>query len=171
MRAIHVGISHDDDAVIAQLLDVKFVSTNRRTQGRNQRGDLLGRKHFLEARFFDIQHLAAQWQNRLKLAITPLLGRATGGIALNDVELTQSRIFFLTVCQFGRQAQPVHYALAARQFARFTRRFTGTRCLDDLAANDFCVVGFFHQKVGQRFGDHFFHRAAHLRRNQLVFGL
>ena len=40
VRAIDIGVSHDDDAVIAQLLDIEFVRTNRRTQGRDQRSDL-----------------------------------------------------------------------------------------------------------------------------------
>ena len=45
------------------------------------------RQHLVEARALDVQDLASQRQDRLVLAVAALLGRAAGGIALDDEEL------------------------------------------------------------------------------------
>ena len=40
MGAIDVGIGHDDDAVVAQLLGVVVLLANATAEGRDERGDL-----------------------------------------------------------------------------------------------------------------------------------
>ncbi len=72
--AVDVGIGHDDDAVIAQLLDIEIVAADAGAQRRDQRADLVGRQHLVEARALDVEDLAAQRQHRLVLAVAALFG-------------------------------------------------------------------------------------------------
>ena len=101
VRAVDVGVGHDDDAVVAQLvggervLVIGVLATRLADAGAergDQRGDRLGRQHLVETRALDVQDLAAQRQDRLELAIAALLGRAAGGVALDEVDLAQRRI-------------------------------------------------------------------------------
>src|SRR4051794_25407002 len=65
VRTVDIGIGHDDDAVIAQLRYVELVS-NRCSERGYQSSNLLVLKHFVEACLFDVQDLAAKWQNCLE---------------------------------------------------------------------------------------------------------
>jgi hypothetical protein len=89
--------------------------------------------------FSTLRILPLQRQDRLELAVAPLLGRAAGGVALDDVQLAQRRILLLAVGQLAGQAQPVQDALAAGHLARLARRLAGPRGLDDLAAMIFGI--------------------------------
>ena len=72
VRAVHIGIGHDDDAVIAQLLRLVFILANTGAQSSNQRDDFLRRNQFVKACFFDVENFALEWQDRLKFAIASL---------------------------------------------------------------------------------------------------
>ena len=74
MGAVHVGIGHQNNAVIAQLVGVVIVLADAGTQGSDQRGDFLRRHQFVEAGFFNVQNLALERQDGLELAVAPLLG-------------------------------------------------------------------------------------------------
>ena len=74
VRAVNVRIGHDDDAVIAKLIRIVIIPTNPTPHGRNQRADLIGRDHAIEAGALDIQNLAFQRQDGLRSPIPPLLG-------------------------------------------------------------------------------------------------
>src|SRR5438874_344745 len=65
VRAVHVRVRHDDDAVIAQLVDVELVASYSAAQSRDQRTDLGRRYHLVETGFLDIQDLAFQRQDGL----------------------------------------------------------------------------------------------------------
>ena len=133
MRAVDVRVGHDDDAVIAQLVGVVVVLAEAGAERRDERDDLLRAHELLEARALDVQDLAAQRQDRLELAVASLLGRAAGGIALDEVDLAQRRIALLAVGELARQAHAVEHALAARELARLARGFARPRRVDDLA--------------------------------------
>src|SRR4029077_10006854 len=66
--------AHDNDAVVAQLLDIEVVAADATTQRGNQRADFGRRQHLVEARPLDIEDLALQRQDRLRAPIAPLLG-------------------------------------------------------------------------------------------------
>ncbi|OIQ74854.1 hypothetical protein GALL_434870 [mine drainage metagenome] len=171
VRAVDVGIGHDDDAVIAQLVDVEVVLANAGSHRRDEGEDFVAGQQLFEAGLFDVEDLAAQRQDGLKLAVTALLGRAAGGIALHQIQLAQRRVLLLAVGQLSGQAQAVHHALAPGHFARFARGLAGAGGVDDLAADDLGIVRRFEQVVGQGLGHQVFHRAAHFARHQFVLGL
>ena len=104
VRAVDVRVGHDDDAVVAQLVGVVLVLADAGAQRRDQRGDLLRADELVEARALDVEDLALQRQDRLELAVAALLGRAAGGIALDQVELAQRRIALLAIGELARQA-------------------------------------------------------------------
>ena len=87
VRAVHVRVGHDDDAVVAQLVGVVFVLADAGAERGDQRGDFLRRDQLVETRFFDVQDFAFQRQDRLEFAIAALLGGAAGGIALDQIKL------------------------------------------------------------------------------------
>ena len=78
MRAVHICVRHDDDTVVAQFRDIVLVLAYPGAQGLDQCHDLLGRDQLVEPRFFDIQYLAFQRQDRLELAVTALFSRTAG---------------------------------------------------------------------------------------------
>ena len=103
-------------------------------QRGDQRQDFVAGQQLLVARLLHVQDLAAQRQDGLELPVAALLGAAAGGVALDDVDLAQRRVFLLAVGQLAGQAHAVEHALAPRHLARLARGFAGARGLDDLAA-------------------------------------
>ena len=100
-----------------------------------------------------------------------MFGGAAGGVALDQIQLAQFRIAFLTIGQFAGQAKRIEHAFAAGEFAGFTRGFAGAGGVDDFAADDFGVVGFFQQEFHQLGGDNFFDCRAYFGGDQLFLGL
>ena len=60
MRSVDIGIGHDDDLVIPDLVDFEVVRPDARPDSRHQRSDLVIVENLVEARLLDVQHLAAQ---------------------------------------------------------------------------------------------------------------
>ena len=58
MRSVYIGISHDDDAMIADLLNIKIVAANTSPEGRDEHLDLLAAEHLFQACFLDIENLS-----------------------------------------------------------------------------------------------------------------
>ena len=105
MRAVHVGVGHDDDAVVTQLGNIEVVIAggaasfaDAGTECGDERQNLVAGQELFITGFFDVQNLAAQRQNRLEFAVTTLLGGAAGGVALDDVDFAHRRVFFLAIC-------------------------------------------------------------------------
>ena len=48
VASVNVSICHDNDAVIAQLVDIEVVTSDPATQSSNERADFRGRQHFVE---------------------------------------------------------------------------------------------------------------------------
>ena len=112
MRAVHVGIGHDDDPVVAQLLEGEAVA-DAGAEGGDQRLDRVETQDLVQPRLLHVQDLATQRQDGLEVAIASLLGRAAGGITLDDIDLGLAGIAFRTVRQLTRQAYPLQRALPA----------------------------------------------------------
>jgi hypothetical protein len=103
MGAVDIGIGHDDDLVIAQLVGVELVLADTGAKRRDQRADFLAREHLVKAGPFDIEDLASERQDRLVLARTALLGGAAGGIALDQEQFRLGRIALGAIGQLARQ--------------------------------------------------------------------
>ena len=133
MRAVDIRVGHDDDLVVAQLLDIEVVAPDAGAKRRDERADLLRGQHLVEPRALDVEDLAAQRQHGLELAVAPLLGGAAGRIALDEEDLRLRRIALLTVGELAGQARDVERALAAGELAGLARRLARLRRLHHLA--------------------------------------
>ncbi|MNE41324.1 hypothetical protein D3C80_1353880 [compost metagenome] len=171
VRTIDVRIGHDDDAVITQFIRVVLVTTDTTAKRGDKGSDFLRGEHFVEARFLNVEDFPLQRQNRLVLTVTPLLRRAARGVPFHQVQFGASRIAFLAICQFARQASQIQRTFTASHFTGFTRRFTRTCRIDNFADHDFRVRRVFQQVFAQQFVHLLFNGGFHLGRNQFVFGL
>ena len=171
MRTIHVRVGHDDDAVVAQFLDVVIFFANASTQSGDQCHHLLTGKHFVKTGFFDVEDFTFERQNRLVFTVSPLFGRTARRVTLDDKYFRQAGIFFLTIGEFTWQTHSVQHTFAARHFTRTTCGVARTCGLNNFVTNDFGFVRTFLQKVMQRLTHDFFHRQTHFGRDQFVFGL
>jgi hypothetical protein len=113
----------------------------------DQRADFGAGQHAVETRALDVEDLALQGQDRLGLAVAALLGRAAGGVTLDDEQFRQRGIFFLAVGQLAGQAGDIERTLAPGQVARLARSFARTRGIDDLAGDGARFIRAFLQEV------------------------
>ncbi len=88
MGAVDVGIGHQDDLVIPQLRDVELVA-DAGAEGRDDRRQLVVADDLVDPRLLDVQHLAPEGKDGLILSLSAFLGRAAGGITLDDVQFGQ----------------------------------------------------------------------------------
>src|SRR5690625_389838 len=86
VRTVHVGVGHDDDSVVTQLVRIELVLSYATAQGGDQRPDLSGRQHFIEPRSLDVENLASQRENRLGAARASLFRGTTRGVTLDEVK-------------------------------------------------------------------------------------
>ena len=147
--AVHVGVGHDDDPAVAQLGDVEVVLADAGAQGRDQGADLLGGDHLVETGLFHVEDLALERQDGLKLAVTPLLGRAAGRITLDQVQFAQLGILLLAVRQFARQSAQVQSPFTPNRFPGLAGRFTGPGRLDGFFQDALGNRGILFQELGQ----------------------
>ena len=140
-------------------------------QRRQQGADFVVLQHLVEPRPLHVQDLAAQRQDGLEAAVTPLLGTATGAVTLDDVELGFGRITLGAVGQLARQAEAVQATLALHQLTRLARSFARSRrdeaLLDDATGN----LGILLQEGSQRVIDDSLHCARDIGVTQLALGL
>ena len=107
MSTINISIGHENNTVIAQLFWLVFLLADTGTECCNQRCNLLRSNQLVETSLFNVEDLPLERQNGLKFTISPLFRRATGGIALDQIELTHRRVFFLAIRKFSWKADPV----------------------------------------------------------------
>jgi hypothetical protein len=143
VRAVHVRVGHDDDAVVAQLLEVELVLADAGAERRDERRDLHRREHLVEARLLDVQDLALERQDRLVLAVAALLG---GAARPNRPRRGRARKApgsrsWQSASLPGRPL-PSSTPLRPRELARLAGRLARARRLDDLRADDLASAGF-----------------------------
>ena len=151
MRTVHVRICHDDDFVVADLLDVEgtflVAITNTGTNGGDHGLDLLVLKHLVEAGFLHVDQFTADRENRLGASITTLLGRATRGITLNNVEFGFRRIAGRAVSQLAGKTTARHGGLT-NCFASLACCLAGAGCISDLLDHLLGETGVFFEEFG-----------------------
>ena len=156
MGAVDVGVGHDDHPVVAQLGEIEAVADplDPRSQGDDQRPDVLARHDPVQAGLLDVQDLAAQGQDRLEAPVAALLGRAAGRVALDDEDLAPLGVALLAVGQLARQRQPVEGALPDHEVAGLAGRLAGAgsgqALLDDPPAVARVLLEVLGQAVGER---------------------
>ena len=136
VRAVDVGVGHDDDLVVARLLEVELVA-DAGADGADHGEDLVVLQHLVDARLLDVDDLAAQRQDRLEAAVAGLLGRAAGRVALDEVELGEVRVADGAVGQLARQAcepssTPLRRVRSRALRAALRARAAVDRLVDDL---------------------------------------
>ena len=122
------------------------------TERDDQRPDVLARQDLVEARLLDVEQLPAEREDRLVAPIAALLGRATGRVALDEIELAPGRIALLAVGQLARQRHAVEGALADDEVARLAGGLAGAgggqAFLDDPPAIGRVLVEVLAEAVG-----------------------
>ncbi len=167
---VHVGVGHDNDAVVTQVFQAEVIA-NAGPHGGDEGPDFVIAQHSIQMRPFRVQNLPPQGQNGLEAAIPAHLGAAAGAITLDNVKLGQAGIPFRTVGQLAGQGHRGEGVLANDQIPRFSGRFSGPgRGLafvhDDLG---FFRVGF-QVDIGD-IGHHRLDRIANVGIHQFDFGL
>ena len=159
--AVDVGVRHDDDLVVAQLVGVELLAADAGAERGDQRADLLAAQHLVEAGALDVEDLAAQRQHRLEFAVAALLGGAAGAVTLDDEQFGLRRIALLAVGELAGQRIDVERALAAGQLARLAGGFTRGRGLDHLADDGLGFAGVLLEPGSKTVVDDAFDRRPH----------
>ena len=125
MRAVYVGIRHDDDSVVAKFFDIKiFMDTG--PERCDHRSDLRVSEDPVQSCLLNIQDLAAKRQDRLGRPGSCRLGGPACGISLNDKDLAVFTVLVRTVGQLAGKTQSVQSALSARQISCLSCRGSGS---------------------------------------------
>ena len=103
VRTIHIGVGHDHDAVVTQILHIKIFSFDAQTKGCYERLNFCVLVDLGVIGFLDVEDLAAQRKDRLETPIPALFGGSTSGVALHDVNLGFGRIAGAAIGQFAGQ--------------------------------------------------------------------
>src|SRR5712692_7797557 len=139
VRAVDVGIGHDDDLAVAQLFGFEVLAEVG-ADGRDQVLDLIRVEHLIEACLLDVEDLAAQRQDGLEAPVAALLGRAAGRVTLHDEDLAQVGVALGAVGQLAGQGRGIERALALDQLASFARSLSCAGGVDDLLDDASCVA-------------------------------
>ena len=148
MRAVDVGVGHDDDGVVAQLFEV-LLGAHAHPQRRDQGAQFDRSQHLVDPGPLDVKDFAAQRQDCLSAAIASLFGRAAGRIALDDEQFAAAGIALLAVSQFAGQRRGVQRALAPHQLFGLARRLARGGGLHGASHDPFRVAGSFLQELAE----------------------
>ena len=132
VRAVDVGVGHEDDFAVADLGGVEVVLADAAAQRGNHGADFLVAQHLVVAGLLHVQDLALERQDGLEAAVAALLGGAAGALALDQVEFAAVGIALGAVGQLAGQAAAVERAFAAGQVAGLAGRFAGARRFNGL---------------------------------------
>ena len=162
MGAVHIGVGHDDDLVIAQFFQVEL-RPDAGAQRLDQRADFAAGQHPVKPGALHVQDLAAQGQDGLVLAVAAILGAAASGIAFDQKQFRFHRITLLAIGQLAGQARYFEHALAPGQVTRLLRSFARGGGINDLGHDGLGVSGVFLQPHVQPIGHKAFQRLTHFR--------
>src|SRR5829696_1304071 len=102
MAPIDVCVGHDDDLVVAGLLDVEGLPHTCAYGGDHGLYLDVG-EDLIHVGLLDVEDLAPQRQYGLKVPLPSLLGAAPRRITLDDVELAPGRVLGSTIGELARQ--------------------------------------------------------------------
>ena len=87
MASIHIGIRHDNNFVIPQFCDIKFIFSNARAQSTYECTNFLRSKHAVKAGALHIQNFTSNGKNRLVFTVTTCFSIPSGTVSFHDKEL------------------------------------------------------------------------------------
>ena len=171
MGAVDVGVGHQNELVVAQLLEVE-VLLHAGAEGVDDRLDLLVGEDLVDAGLLDVEDLAADGQDGLRPRLAATAGGAACGVALDDEQFTLGRVGRLAVDELAGQARGAEQPLAgAGHVARLAGGDAGLgrglRLADDLLA----LGGVPLEPVAEAVVQHALHEAAGLGVAELGLGL
>src|SRR5579883_1125040 len=111
MRAVDIGVRHDDDALVTQLL-LAVALARPAAERLDEVGDLLVLAELVGGGRRDVEDLAAQGEDRLRVAVARLLRRAAGAVALDEEDLGADGARLAAIRELAGQAQLARRALA-----------------------------------------------------------
>ena len=171
VRAVDVGVGHDDDLAVAAFGEVHFVA-DARADGRDHAADLLVGQHFVFARLVGVDDLAAQGEDGLVLADAAAFGAAAGRIALDQVQFARVDLAAGAVAELAGQAAAAQGALAlADELPGLAGAFAGLGRQQALLHDDLGRLGILFQVLGQVVADGRVDDAFDLAVAQLGLGL
>src|SRR6056297_1534053 len=143
MRAINVGVSHQNDLVVAKFGNIELVSPNSSTKRHDEIADLLAGKHPVKSGALNVEDFTLERQNRLRATVTPGLSRAAGAIALDDEKLGLGRVFLRAILELSGKVIHIHRGFAPCQLARLARGLPCEGGLDYFPDNLLGFIGIF----------------------------
>ena len=170
VRAVDVGICHDDDFAVAQLFHIEAVA-DAAAECLNNRNQRLVAVNLVNAAFFDVKHFTAKRQNRLIAAVSAVFCRAARGISLDEVKFGERDVSLLAVREFAGQGHAVERTLAAGIFTRLACRLTRNRGGNRLFENRFGLGRVFLEVFLEFFGHDGRNQRPHVRVAELCLGL
>ena len=150
--SVDICVSHDDDLVVAKVLDLEgplaLSGSDSRPDGGDHGPDFVVLQNLVETSLLDVDQLASDRKDCLELSVTTLLGRATCRIALDDVQLGVGRVAVGTIGQLAGESTAGEGRFTNR-LTRLASRFTGPGCIqslfDNLLSHHRIVVEVVHQ--------------------------
>ena len=91
MRAVNIGIRHNNDFIIAQLIYIE-VFGNSRAESHYYRGQLIVAVNLINSCLFNVEHFTPKRQNCLVGAVSALYRRAACRISLDYEYLCLGRV-------------------------------------------------------------------------------
>ena len=170
VRAVDVGIGHDDDAMVAGLLGVEVLADVGADRG-NERADGVGGQRAVQAGTLHVQNLTAQRQDGLELAVAGLLGRTACGIALYNEDFGLGGVLAGAVGELAGHAERVEHVLATGHLASLASSLAGLQRLGGLADDALGRRGVLLQVFAEALGDGVLHQRADLGVAELRLGL
>ena len=161
VRAVHVGVGHQDHAAVAELGQVEVLLADARADGLDDLEDFLVAEDLVQAGLFDVQNLAADRQNGLRFRVAVALGRAGRRIALHDEQLGRVHVAAGAIDQLAGQAGPGQGALPGG-LAGLAGSLASQRRLHGLADDALRVGGVLLEEVSEHLVDRGLDERAHL---------
>ena len=175
MRTVHVGIGHDDNLIITELLIIGFLAVLAQTKAYTQSLDdivhLLMLESLVPHHALHIEDLTANGQDGLELTLSALLGRTACGVTLHDEEFAVGRITVRAVGQFAGKTTATHWTLALYALTGFACSHTCRGSQYHLVHDKFGLTGMFLQIGGESLTHSLLHGSCHLAVAQLGLGL
>src|ERR671911_1371187 len=169
VASVHVGVGHDDDLVVAHLLEIEALP--HPGAYRADQGLYLGvGEDLVDVGLLHVEDLAPQRQDGLEVSVPPAFGRSAGRVALDDVELAPGRVLGRAVGELARQRRALQVALADLLPHRPGRE-PGPRSLQRLVDYGLGLTRMLLQKLGKITVGHALHETLDLRVPELGLGL